>query len=240
MPKFQAPTKSESQTGPESENISTFLEKVRSMPPAAKEGDGRGRLIFAMDATMSRQPTWDSALQIQGEMFREADHIGSLDVQLAYFRGFNECRASKWVNNPEALARLMSAIDCRGGHTQIERVLKHIKSEASSSKVSAAVFVGDAMEENIDSLCQNAGQIGLLGVPIFMFQEGADSAVERGFREIAKLTRGAYFRFDSGSAKVLRELLAAVAVYAAGGRAALADHSKSKGGSATLLLEQLR
>jgi hypothetical protein len=240
MPKFQAPTKSESQTGPEPEDISTFLEKVRSMPPAARESGGRGRLIFAMDATMSRQPTWDSALHIQGEMFREAGRIGSLDVQLAYFRGINECRASKWVNNPEALARLMSAIDCRGGHTQIERVLKHVKNEASSSKVSAAVFVGDAMEENIDSLCQMAGQIGLLGVPIFMFQEGTDSAVERGFREIAKLTRGAYFRFDSGSAKILRELLAAVAVYAAGGRAALADHSKSKGGSATLLLEQLR
>jgi hypothetical protein len=240
MNRFQAPAKSENQTGSEPEDISTFLDKVRSMPPAAREGGGRGRLIFAMDATMSRQPTWDSALQIQGEMFREAGRIGSLDVQLAYFRGFNECRASKWVNNPEALARLMSAIDCRGGHTQIERVLKHIKREASSSKVSAAVFVGDALEENIDSLCQAAGQIGLLGVPIFMFQEGSDGAVERGFREIAKLTRGAYFRFDSGSAKMLRELLAAVAVYAAGGRAALADHSKSKGGSATLLLEQLR
>jgi hypothetical protein len=221
------------------EDISEFLAQVNAIPPARREGGQRGRLIFAMDATMSRQPTWDRALHIQSEMFAETAAIGGLDVQLVYFRGFNECRASRWAGNPAALAALMTDVECRGGNTQIARVLTHIKREADRGKVSAAVYVGDAMEENIDGLCQTAGEIGLLGVPVFMFQEGRDAITERAYREIARLTRGAYFRFDSASAKLLRELLAAVAVYAAGGRQALADHSRKAQGTAQLLLKQL-
>jgi hypothetical protein len=112
--------------------------------------------------------------------------------------------------------------------------------EAKASKVGAVVYVGDCMEENADALCAKAGEIGLLGVPLFLFQEGHDPVAERTFREIARLTRGAWCRFDQSSARQLKELLAAVAVYAAGGRQALADHSREKGGGAALLLEQLK
>jgi hypothetical protein len=219
--------------------VSDFLEKVRGLPPVAKSSD-RGKLIFAMDATMSRQPSWDRALSIQAEMFAETARIGGLDVQLVYFRGFNECRASKWVSNPTALAKLMTTVDCRGGNTQIGRALAHIKREMRTTKVNAVIYVGDAMEENIDVLCQAAGEIGLLGTPIFAFQEGDDSNVERCFREMAKLSRGAYFKLNESSAHMLRELLSAVAVYAAGGRAALENHAKTKGGNSTLLLRQLK
>lgn len=221
------------------ESVESFLAKVKSLPPVAPSGT-RGRLILAMDATLSRQPTWDRAQSIQAEMFAEAGRVGGLDVQLVYFRGFDECRASKWTGDSAALARLMTAVDCRGGNTQIGRVLTHIKREAESpQRVNAAVHVGDALEESVDALCKTAGEIGLLGVPLFMFQEGPDPNVETGFREIARLTRGAYFRFDAGAARTLRELLNAVAVYAAGGRAALADHSQARSGAARLLLRQL-
>ena len=208
--------------------------------PAPQAGGAKGRLIFAMDATMSRQPTWDRALHIQAEMFDETAQIGGLDVQLVYFRGFGECRSSKWVSDARELARVMTKVDCRGGTTQIGRVLKHIKKEADAHKVNAAVYVGDCMEESIDRLCNAAGELGLLGIPLFMFQEGYEPGAETAFREIARLTRGAYCRFDSASAQQLRELLSAVAVYAAGGRKALADHSKARGGEAVLLLEQLK
>ena len=219
--------------------VSDFLEKVRGLPPVSKGGD-RGKLIFAMDATMSRQPSWDRALSIQAEMFAETARIGGLDVQLVYFRGFNECRASKWVSNPTALARLMTTVDCRGGNTQIGRALAHIKKEMRTTKVNAVIYVGDAMEENIDVLCQAAGEIGLQGTPIFAFQEGNDGNAARAFQEMAKLSRGAYFKLNESSAHMLRELLSAVAVYAAGGRTALADHAKAKGGNSTLLLRQLK
>lgn len=220
-------------------DVDQFLATVKSMPPSVHKGLGRGRLIFAMDATMSRQPTWDQALQTQAEMFLEAGKIGGLDVQLVYFRGFNESRSSKWVSDPQSLARLMTKVECRGGNTQIGRILKHIRREGGKNRVNAVVYVGDAMEENIDQLCQTAGEIGLLGVPMFMFQEGGDMITERSFREIARLTRGAYCRFDRSSAKQLRELLSAVAVYAAGGHKALVEYA-SKSGQGRLLLEQLK
>jgi hypothetical protein len=193
-----------------------------------------------MDATMSRQPTWDTACRIQAEMFEETSRIGGLDVQLVYFRGFRECRASRWVADATQLADLMTQVGCRGGHTQIGKVLKHVHGETGKAKVDAVVYVGDCMEESIDRLCQQAGELILLGVPVFMFQEGRNMTAERWFREIARLTGGAYCRFDIGSAAQLRQLLAAVAVYAAGGRKALANYSSSRGGEAALLLEQLK
>lgn len=224
--------------GASASDVDAFLAKVRATPAPARQNT-RGRLIFAMDATMSRQPTWDTACQIQAEMFEETARIGGLDVQLVYFRGFRECRASRWVADATQLADLMAQVDCRGGHTQIRKVLKHALAETTKAKVNAMVYVGDCMEESIDTLCQRAGELSLHGVPIFMFQEGRDRRAEQAFREIARLTKGAYCRFDAGSAGQLRALLSAVAVYAAGGRPALADYSSARGGEARLLLEQL-
>lgn len=218
-------------------DVTAFLNKVKDM--AVGEVKGQGRLIFAMDATMSRQPTWDRALSIQAQMFSETKKAGQLQVQLVYFRGFNECKASKWVANPDALARLMTAVDCRGGNTQLARILSHVKAEAGRHGVSAVVFVGDAFEENIDAVCQAAGEVGLLGVRMFMFQEGGDASAERAFSEIAKLTRGAYFKLDSSSPGILAELLGAVAAYATGGRTALESHAKS-GKASQALLKQLK
>ena len=219
--------------------IAAFIERVRALGPAATAGK-RGRLIFALDATMSRQPTWDTACALQADMFREAASIGGLDIQLVYFRGLGECRASAWVAGTERLAELMSGIDCRGGHTQIGKVLSHARQEHGKQRVQALVFVGDAMEEAIDDLCAAAGELGLLGVPVFMFQEGGDPVAETAYREIARLSRGAYCRFDTGAAHQLRELLRAVAAYAAGGIKALADLSARKSSGARLLLAQLK
>lgn len=226
--------------GTDEADVDAFLARLRDTPPPTVSSGARGRLVLAMDATMSRQPSWDRAQAIQGDMFREAGRVGGLDVQLVYFRGFDECRASKWTGDTQSLARLMGGIHCMGGRTQILRVLKHLKAEAAAGKVNACVYVGDALEEPIDQLAQAAGDISLLGVPVFMFQEGQDGAAEQGFREIARLTRGAYFRFGQDSGQVLRELLSAVAVYAAGGMKALSSHSAARGGTASLLLQQMK
>jgi hypothetical protein len=218
--------------------IESFLAQVKSLGPRTAPGQ-RGRLIFALDATMSRQPTWNTARRLQAEMFREAASIGGLDIQLVYYRGFGECRASAWVSQPEKLAGLMENIGCMGGHTQIEKILGHARRETQKARVQALVFVGDAMEESVDDLCKAAGELALLGVPVFMFQEGDDAVAEPAFREIARLTRGAYCRFAPGAAQELAELLRAVAAYAAGGLKALADASR-RSGATQKLLQQLR
>jgi hypothetical protein len=218
-----------------SDDIAAFVAKARAMSPHAP--GARGRLVFALDATMSRQPTWDMACALQADMFREAASVGSLDIRLVYYRGLGECRATGWISDTAQLARLMGKIDCQGGNTQISKVLSETRREAVASGVRALVFVGDAMEEDVDALCTKAGELGLLKVPAFMFQEGSDPAAEQAFREIARLTGGAWCRFDPGAAAQLRELLRAAAAYAAGGREAL-KLSRSSGAAA--LLSQMK
>lgn len=217
--------------------IDAFLKASRDV--SVRHKGGRGRLVLALDATMSRQPTWDRAQAIQAEMFIEASKAGGLDVQLVYFRGFDECRASHWTSNAKALATLMAKVDCRGGNTQIGRVLKHVVHEVKSSKVHAVVYIGDAVEENIDALCQLAGEVGLLGTPLFMFLEGNDLGAARAFKEMARLSHGAFHHLDGTSPAVLGQLLAAVAAYASGGKAALERLQQTGNGASRLLLSQL-
>jgi hypothetical protein len=221
-------------------DVDAFLSELAAAPAPQRRAGERGRLIFAMDATASREPTWDTAIQIQAEMFSETAALGGLEVQLAWYRGFGEFRASEWVGDSKALVARMTGVRCLAGKTQIARVLKNAIVEAKRGRVGALVFVGDAMEENIDTLGELAGRLGLLGVRAFIFHEGRDATAGRAFQHIAKLTGGACCRFDASSAKQLRELLAAVAVYAAGGRAALEDYGRKKGGEVLRLTHQVR
>lgn len=218
--------------------VDVFLDKVAKAPvPCA---GGRGRLVFALDATLSRQPTWDVAQSVQGRMFEQAASLGGLDVQLVYFRGFIECKASGFIADGAGLGALMSKIDVRGGETQIAKVLRHVLGETRKKQVGALVFVGDAMEENPDELCQLAGELGLLGVKAFMFHEGNDIDAGRTFREISRLTGGAYAAFDSGAPARLADLLGAAAAYAAGGHAALEKQAERGWEAAKALLIQMK
>lgn len=218
--------------------IAAFLEAARRAPAPVAE-TARGRMIFALDATMSRQPTWDLAQRLQGRMFQAAAGLGGLDVQLVYFRGMSECRASGFVSGGQGLADLMGRIAVRGGATQLRKVLAHARDEAKRARVGALVFVGDAMEEEIEPILGLAGELALAGVRAFMFQEGDDATARRAFKEIARLTDGAYSAFDAGAATRLEALLRAAAAYAAGGRAAL-EAQAIEDGHARALLAQMR
>ena len=220
-------------------DIDAFLGKVAAAP-AVRTSGRKGRLIFAMDATASREPSWRQACEIQSEMFQQTDRLGGLEVQLCHYRGLSEFRASPWLSGSAELQARMSAVTCLGGHTQIRKVLRHTLAEHRSRRVNALVFVGDCMEESVDDLCQIAGQLGLHNVPVFLFHEGLDAGARRAFEQIARLTNGACCAFDAGSARQLGDLLAAVAVYAAGGRAALEQFSSSRGEAVKRLTSQLR
>lgn len=202
--------------------VSAFLDRLASLPRVAPVSGRRGRLIFAMDATASRQPTWDRACRLQGDMFQATRDLGGLAVQLVYYRGYKELAATPFLTDAGELTRRMSGVQCLGGQTQIQRLLEHVLAETRKEKVNALIFVGDAMEEAPDPVCHRAGELGLHGTPCFVFQEGDLPGVGNVFRQIARLSGGAWAPFDAGSAEALRDLLRAVAVFAAGGRAALA------------------
>lgn len=226
-------------TSAASTDLSDFLRKVAETPRNTSPGT-RGRLIFAMDATASREPSWDRAAQIQGEMFSATAALGGLELQMAFYRGFGEFKVSPWVSQSRELLRLMTSVFCLAGQTQIRKVLKHAVNETRHQRVNALVFVGDCMEEDVDGLGHVAGELGVLGVPAFMFQEGEDPIAMFSFKQIAKLSGGAYCRFDSSSAGVLKELLSAVAVYAAGGRLALENMAQKSGQHVLQIANQMK
>ena len=231
-----APNKADQLPVSSNKDVQSFLSKVATLPQTG----GDARLIFALDATASRQGTWDVASNLQTEMFLGARSLGGLNVQLCYFRGFREFFSSKWQSNTEDLLSIMSTIRCQEGITQLERLLGHVVSENLQKKIKCVVYIGDAMEENIDILAELAGQLGLLNIPLFMFQERDDPVVRRAYRELARLSGGAYSQFDSASVDQLKDLLKAVAIYAAGGLRALQDFSKKSHKAVKLLEQQLR
>jgi hypothetical protein len=211
-----------------SDDVAAFLEEMRAQ-------DTGGRLIFALDATASRQPTWDMACRLQSEMFGEAAKIGGLRVQLVYYRGASECRSSRWTENARELTALMVRIHCHAGQTQIGKILTHIRKEHTAEKVHAAVFIGDAVEEVPRDLY--AAAEGLGGVPLFLFQEGNDEQVATVFPQLARITGGAHCQFSQGAVEQLRQLLRAIAAFACGGHRALSDLNTA---AARKLLTQLK
>jgi hypothetical protein len=209
-------------------DIEAFLARTREMQVAKRQqAPAKGKLIFAIDATASRQPTWDRAAELQGEMFREARN---LTVKLIFYRGA-ECQQTGWIESGDKLGSLMRRVACHAGLTQVGKVLTCCLEEAKKGKVEAVIFVGDAFEENVDLLAATAAELGRAGVKFFMFQEGDNAEAEIAFREIARLTHGAYCRFDTGAPGHLAELLRAVAAYVSGGAKAL----DAKSGSARML-----
>ena len=229
-------TKKNLSTDSSAGEVAEFIRKVARAPVVSK---GQGRLIFAMDATASRQPTWDRACQIQSDMFTETASLGGLNIQLVWYRGIGEFDAGPWVSQAPDLQRRMNQVFCAGGLTQIGRVLNHALQETRRHRIHALVFVGDCMEEDANTLYEIAGQLGVLGVPVFLFQEGGDPIAATTFSRIADLSHGAYCRFDEGSAHQLRELLRAVAVYVAGGRKALEALGRREGGMVLKLTHQI-
>jgi len=219
-----------------SSEVDAFLRQMASTPRRPAAG---GRLIFAMDATASREPTWDRASQIQAAMFDETTSLGGLSVQLCFYRGFLEFGASPWCAEADALRKRMTQVHCVTGLTQIGRVLQHALAEHERGRVNALIFVGDCLEENPDELAGLAGKLGLTGLPVFVFHEGRDPAAERSFRQLARLSGGAYAPFDASSPQTLRDLLSAVAVFAAGGRQALEQFGRQRGGVALRLIHQI-
>ena len=219
--------------------VAAYVEQLKAQTQATQVRR-TGRLIFALDATASREPTWDQRLPIQGEMFEATAALGGLDLQLVYYRGFNECKASRWLSTAADLHRVMRSVSLRRRRDPDRAGSRARDPRDPQAKVDALLFIGDAMEEKVDRLCRLAGELGALGVPIFLFHEGYDPDAAAAFRQMATLSRGAYLAFDLAGIARLKELLGAVAIFATGNRAALEAYGQKKGGEVLRLTAQMK
>lgn len=219
-------------------SVQDFLKKSDQIARPAQQSNS-GRLLFAMDATASREQTWDMACQIQADMFMSTQDIGNLEISLCYFRGYHEFHVFDWHHDAALLRDKMLQVRCLAGHTQIRRTLEHAVKTCARQKVKAVVYVGDSFEESIDDVGEVAGKLGMLGVPVFIFHEGHNPSAREAFQHIAELTRGAYCPFDQNSVTQLKDLLCAVAAFAVGGIDALRQHSQQGNKLAASLIKQL-
>jgi hypothetical protein len=138
------------------------------------------------------------------------------------------------LSDGKALRAIMSRVSCAAGHTQIQRVLAHARRENERAQVNALILVSDACEEIPADLYAEARE--LVGVPVFLFQEGNNAEVTRIYAEIATITGGAHSKFDTNAAQRLADLLSAVAAFAVGGVKALTSQNTD---AARLLLRQI-
>ena len=211
-------------SGLTSDRVSEFLNKAKPSPTAPRSG----RVIFALDATASRKPTWDAAMTVQAQMFESTASLGTLSISLVYYRGHDECRASRWTTNARELMRYMTSIECRAGSTQVKRMLQRALSETEREHVNAVIFVGDCFEESHhkDHCYALATSLREHETPVFIFQEGSNPYATEAFTQIAKLSDGSVCPFNSNSPETLRVLLEAVATLAVGGRQALSHEQR--------------
>ncbi|MEM8844817.1 MAG: VWA domain-containing protein [Pseudomonadota bacterium] len=216
-------------------SVQEFLKKSGQI---ATSEQNSGRLLFAMDATGSREHSWDMACKIQADMFMSTQEMGALEISLCYYRGYHEFHAFSWTKNAAQLRDQMLQVRCVPGHTQIKRTLEYAAASCVKQKIKAVVLVGDCIEESIDEVGHSAGKLGMMGVPVFVFHEGTDSVAKGAFEHIAKLSNGAYCPFDQNSVAQLKELLCAVAAFTVGGLSALEEHSE-KSRIAKSMLKQL-
>ncbi|MDG0991301.1 MAG: hypothetical protein P8Q31_00485 [Luminiphilus sp.] len=215
-------------------DVAAFVSKAKAIRTISSR---QSRLVFALDATASRDATWQTARRHHRELYDATAGASDLAVQLCYYRGINEFNASPWLTSGRELCSRMDGVTCEGGPTQIARLLNHyLEVGTPVTPVRALIFIGDAVEERSEALLNLAGQCRLKVQPIFTFQEGTDPIAARIFSEMARISGGAYAALGEQTSVMLQRLLAAVARYATGGRQALTQSGTE---SDRLLLSQL-
>ena len=173
------------------------------------------RLVFALDATASRERAWAAARQVTDSLFGAAP--GGIEVALAVHGGGRMTAFGGFHRDVGALRDEAAGISCEPGPT---RMLDIVRESLRRPGVRAMVYIGDCFEEDESAALALAGSLRLRGTKLVVLQDessGTTSAL-RVFRAMAGRTGGIVLPFDAGSLDPLRDALGAVASYVAGGR----------------------
>lgn len=237
---------------PEKRDRAAFLDLVRgskalSATPKketlakAIQSESRPRLLFTMDATASREPSWNVAKEITGAMFEAVP--GALDVALAYHGGGRLQEITPFSASAKAFLDKLHMVQCRAGCTALNKILN---AAIDIPRLKALIYVGDCFEESTIEAVELAQQLKLKGVRCFMFHDtssgnqGYDVKTARTiFEQIAQITGGALLPFDENSPGMVKALLEAIAIFASLGIKALEQKTKYLP-AARLLLDQMK
>jgi hypothetical protein len=176
------------------------------------------RIGFLVDATASRENTWEQAQTIQAKMFRSASGLRALKLRLVYFGG-NRLTKLNWNDNARNIAAHMAEVRCHSGLTQIIPGLQAFIDEKPENRADAIILIGDCFEEDAATAAKTAALLKAKGIKVFSFIEGEDWTAHSVFKTLATVTGGKFAKF--GNELPLDDLCEGVALMTSGGEKAL-------------------
>jgi hypothetical protein len=207
--------------------------RTQSEPPGEMNTPSRPRLVFAVDATASREPAWAAARQVTDALFKALP--GELDVALAVHGGSHVHTFTAFTTNANTLRDHAAGVSCRAGLT---RLLPILSTSLKQRAVRVVIYIGDVFEESVLHGRRLADSMGAQGTKLIVLHDTADPAARRDaevFWDLAKRTGGCVLPFDATAPSRLRDLLSAVAVYAVGGEKLLRERRHELPGAVALL-----
>src|SRR5262249_42721485 len=210
-----------------------------------KTAPGTPRVILAL-ANFARSG-WDRAKVLQRAVFKAAAGSG-LEMKFAFYggddaAGVRRCRiTTRWITDPDDMAAVMDRAECSCGcYVNIRDVLAQSVKEAEERPLRAVIIVGDTFHDDPDGLDEaaiSANRLRRAGARVVLVQLGDDLNTARRLQYLARVSGGAYFRFDPRTQeRQFSEMWKAVSAYASGGEEAV----KMTGGQAApLLLQHLK
>jgi hypothetical protein len=205
-------------------------------PPPETGTPPRPRLIFAVDATASREPAWAAARQVTDALVKALP--GELDVALAVHGGSRVHTFTAFINEANTLRDRAAGVSCQAGMT---RLLPILSASLKHPGIRIVIYVGDVFEESLLQGRRLADLMSAQKTKLIVLHDTADPGARRDaevFWDLAKRTGGCVLPFDASAPGRLRDLLSAVAVYAVGGEKLLRARRHDLPG-AVVLLENL-
>jgi hypothetical protein len=190
-------------------------------------------LVFAVDATASREPAWAAARQVTDALVKALP--GALDVALAVHGGSRVHTFTAFTSDANTLRDRAAGVACQAGVT---RLLPILSASLKQPGVRVVIYVGDVFEESVIQGRRLADAMGAQGTRLIVLHDTADPAARRDadvFWDFAKRTGGCVLPFDASASGRLRDLLSAVAVYAVGGEKLLRERRHDLPGAIALL-----
>jgi hypothetical protein len=196
-------------------------------PDTALNLPDRGCLGMVIDATASRDASWNAAKKIQRQLFARVSGDNRMVLRLVVMRG-GGFKDYGWHTDGEKLGSLIDRMQTDSGNTRIVDSLRAFIREPGGHKPAALILVGDCCEEKNADVLNAARELSQNGIRVYAFHETVGGTTDRRannsnaenlFRQVAAITGGAFAKFGNGMP--LADLCNAVAAYCAGGEEAL-------------------
>ncbi len=130
-------------------------------PPVEAGASGGPRLIFAVDATASREPAWTAARRVTDALVKALP--GELDVALAVHGGSRVHTFTAFTKDAATLRDRAAGVACEAGLT---RLLPILSASLKHQAVRVVVYIGDVFEESLNQGRRLADAMGAQGTKL--------------------------------------------------------------------------